>query len=109
MDNFLKRRELVSIGENDRRETGAVERAGANSARKDLTDPLNQSAAGRLECAHHGIGVEHRNTGALEHLRDCRLAHADGAGEGDPDHASSKLRSRSAPSSGISGIPRIVK
>ena len=41
--------------------------------------------------------------------RDRRLAHADRPGERDPDHASSSPRSRSAPSSGISGMPRIVK
>ena len=56
-----------------------------------------------------GIGVEYGNPRTLEHARDRGLAHADRAGERNPDHSSSIPRSRSAPRSGMSGIPRIVK
>ncbi len=89
--------------------TFAIERAATYRTGEQLADLLNQSATGALQPPHHRIGVEHRDPGALEHLRHGRLAHADRPGERDPDHAASNPRSRSAPSNGISGMPRIVK
>ena len=79
-------------------------------AGKALADRVDQSTARALQAARTiGVGIEHRHAGALEHLRDGRLAHADRAGERDRIMTAINPRSRSAPSSGSSGMPRMVK
>ena len=55
-------------------------------AGKARLDRLDQRAAGALQPAHLGVGVEHGNAGLGEHRRDGRLAHADRAGERERDH-----------------------
>ena len=90
----------------------AIERAIADRSREALADRLDQRAVPALQPAHFGVGVEHRDPGPLEHLRDGRLAHADRPGErACRDHASRVMPASraSAPSSGSSGMPRIVK
>ena len=109
VDDRFQRCELAWVGQHPLREQVAVDRTVAGCARKPPLDPLDQHAAGALQRAHHRVGVEHRDAGALEHRRDRRLAHADRPGEREAHHGSITRCSRSAPSSGSSGIPRMVK
>ena len=109
VDDRLQRRELPAIGKDDRREAIPIQRSRTDAARKHLADFLNKRPSSALKCTDHGIGVEHRHAGGFEHLGDRRFAHSNRTGEGDPDHVSSKPRSRRAQSSGISGMPKMVK
>src|SRR5204862_6358498 len=102
MNDLSESGERGRVGEHDLRQTLPVERAAAHTAREKLRDPVDQPAAGALELADDGVGIEDRGAGSLEHRGDGRLAHADGAGEGDADHVRSNPRSRRAPSNGIS-------
>src|SRR6185437_12971110 len=86
-----------------------VECSAADRSWKQLPDLVDQSASRGLELPDNRIRVEYRYSSILEHPRNRRLSHADRTGERDPDHVSSSPRSRSAPRSAISGIPRIVK
>ena len=109
MDELFQGGELLAICEDDMGEAVAIERAAAHCTREQLTNFGHQSAARTLELAHDGIGIENRHSGCREHLRHGRLPRANGAGKCNADHARSSPRSRSAPSNGTNGIPRMVK
>src|SRR6478736_4783256 len=105
----LERSELGPILKHQLRQALAVDDAVGHAARKAPADRLDQRPAFALELAHLGVRVEHRDSRSLEHFRRGRLAHADRAGERELDHPARIPRSRSAPSNGKSGSPRMVK
>src|SRR6185437_12774923 len=109
VNDIFQRRELGRILKHDLREAIAIEGPAADRAREQLANSVDQRSTGALKLPHHRVGVEHGETRRFEHLRHRRLAHADGAGECDLDHVARRSRSRSAPRSGISGIPKMVK
>src|SRR6185437_3064343 len=109
MHDSLERLELRRVSEHDVSQTFAVEGSAADRSRKELADLFDECAAGTLETADNRVGVKARYPGLLEHLRDRRLAHSNRAGERNLDHEASNPRALRAPSSGISGMPRIVK
>ena len=109
VDDGLQCIELVGLAEHQRGQRIAIDYAVADAARKALSNRGHERAAGPLQAPHFGIGIEQRHAGPLKHPGDGRLAHANRAGECDLDHAAITARSRSAPSNGSSGIPRIVK
>jgi len=100
---------LLRVGENAAGKRIAVDSARTGGPGKARLDRLDQAAARALQPPHDGVSVEHRNAGTAEHPGDRRFAHSDRACESEPDHARTSPRSRSAPRSGSSGIPRIVK
>ena len=70
---------------------------------KGLLDRPHQTAIRALQAVHRGIGVEHRYALFGEHRRDGRFAHADRAGQPDPDHATNSARSASSRASSRGG------
>ena len=98
VDDRLERGELVGIAEDPRGERVAVEHAVIDRARKALADRRDQLRPRPCSRRTTASASNTRDAGAREHLGDGRLAHADRAGERDPDHDGSRPRSRSAPS-----------
>ncbi len=109
VDDGFERGKRFGIAEHLARKAGAIEDSVLDRAGKPPCDRPDQHPAQTLQPVDLGVGVEQRNSGALEHRRDGRFAHSDRAGDRDLDHASISPRSRSAASNGIKGMPRIVK
>lgn len=78
----------------------AVDALGAGRARERRLDRCERRAARALQPVHLGIRIEHRDTGAPQHRRDGRLAHADRTGETENDHCVSRAFSSSSQPSG---------
>ena len=86
MDDGFERREFVGIAEHALRQLFPVEHAVANRSGEALSDRRDQSRVVGLQVANDGVRIENGHSGALEHLRNGRLSHADRPGEGEANH-----------------------
>ena len=109
MHNGFQGRQLARVGQHAGGKRIAVQNAADYGPRKTGFNRVKERAVRALQRAHFAVGVEQQDAAPAEHAGHGRLAHADRSGERDTDHEASSPRSRKAPSSGSSGIPRMVK
>ena len=86
VDDGFKAAERVGLAQHRATQGSPVEPVVRHGAGEGRLDRLEGAAVGGLQAVHRGVGVEHRDAGALEKGGSGGFAHADAAGQSDDLH-----------------------